>query len=143
MIRRFAKFGIVGATGYVVNIVVLYVVKSIVFAGQTDYLYGIDLILNLALICAIVCSLTSNFLLNYYWTWAERRVSNPQRKRKAYLKYFVLSWLGIFIQVIFTNILVQFGIYYLIASVIAVGAASIANFVLNDKYTFRSNVKNV
>ena len=59
--RRFAKFGAVGATGVIVNLGTLAVLRK--FAVHT----------NLASAIAIELSILSNFLINHLWTFGDRR----------------------------------------------------------------------
>ncbi|WP_428268668.1 GtrA family protein [Haliangium sp.] len=59
--RRFLKFALVGASGVVVNL------------GVLALLLALDLHDNLASALAIEVSLLSNFLVNYLWTFGDRR----------------------------------------------------------------------
>ncbi|HEY0706941.1 MAG TPA: GtrA family protein [Polyangia bacterium] len=59
--RRFVKFGMVGATGVVVNLAVLWVLRRL------------DVHTNVASAIAIEVSILSNFVINHLWTFKDRR----------------------------------------------------------------------
>ena len=63
--RRFIKFGAVGATGVVVNLGCLAVLRK---AGVHT---------NMASAIAIELSILSNFLINHLWTFGDRRGGGP------------------------------------------------------------------
>jgi putative flippase GtrA len=63
--RRFVKFGAVGATGVVVNLGCLAVLRK---AGVHT---------NMASAIAIELSILSNFLINHLWTFGDRRGHGP------------------------------------------------------------------
>jgi len=138
---RYAKFGIVGASGTVVNMAVLYVAQEFVFqhiASPRERLY-----VSLAL--AILIATVNNFSWNRLWTWADRRaapgVAEPGAEAGPgvpglFMRYAVASWLGIALQYSLTLWLSQH-IHYLVANVLAIVVASVSNFVANDRWTFR------
>jgi len=59
--RRFAKFCIVGLTGVIINLGILYILKE-----SFGFLY-------FASIIAIELSIISNFILNDIWTFNDKR----------------------------------------------------------------------
>ncbi len=140
---RYAKFGIVGASGTVVNMAVLYVAQEWVFqqiASPRERLY-----VSLAL--AILIATVNNFSWNRLWTWADRRASPSASEPGAgadagpgvaglFMRYAVASWLGIALQYSLTLWLSQH-IHYLVANVLAIVVASVSNFIANDRWTFR------
>lgn len=136
---RYAKFGIVGASGTAVNMAVLYVAQEFVFqhiASTRERLY-----VSLAL--AILIATVNNFSWNRLWTWADRRASLNAVERGAepgmvglFMRYAVASWLGIALQYSLTLWLSQH-IHYLVANVLAIVVASVSNFIANDRWTFR------
>jgi dolichol-phosphate mannosyltransferase len=126
---RYAKFGIVGASGTVVNIAVLYVMKEFVF----EQLY-------VSLAVAIVLATANNFSWNRLWTWADRNASttsNQRSLRSLFGRYVLASWLGIALQYGLTLWLAHH-MDYRYANLLAIGVASISNFIANDRWTFRT-----
>ena len=118
------KYFLVGGIGVGVNLGLLYVL--------TDFL-GIWYILSQGI--AIAVSITNNFFLHRYWTFKNEIVEPKTLER--YIKFFIVSVVGMCIQLGLTFVLVEnFGIYYLYAAVLSIIAASAFNYLLNRKWTF-------
>jgi dolichol-phosphate mannosyltransferase len=142
---RYVRFGLVGASGTVVNLAVLYVAHEYLFnaiepAGSKPYF-------SLAL--AIAIATVNNFTWNRLWTWSDRlhatTVTEGARLRKRSLlaqlgQYATASWLGILLQYALTLWLTHF-MHYMLANVIAIVIASVSNFIANDRWTFRHRRK--
>jgi putative flippase GtrA len=128
---RFAKFGTVGALGTVVNLVVLWL-------GQEWLLARIEpenLRLSLALTLSIGISTVHNFAWNRAWTWADRRTGDPTPLVQQFGQYALACWFGILLQFIVTRALAD-TMHYMLAAVLAIGLASVANYAINDLWTF-------
>jgi len=131
---RFIRFGTVGASGVLVNLVVLYLAKEFLFSA----IPWPKVSLNLSLAFAIFCSTFSNFTWNRLWTWKDRKTHGSGKPLPVQFGQYALAcWVGIVLQFMFTNILALF-LYYLAANLIAIVIASIFNYVVNDLWTFRS-----
>ena len=128
---RFIKFGIVGASGVVVNLSVLYVGQEFLFRTITQE----TLRLNISLALAIVIATISNFSWNRRWTWHDRRSLRTTTLVVQFGQYALACWVGTAIQVGLTNVFALF-LHYLPANLIAVVIASLFNFVANDLWTF-------
>jgi putative flippase GtrA len=122
---RYIKFGIVGASGTVVNLVVLhlgheYLFTAIESANSKPYA-------SLAL--AITLATVNNFAWNRLWTWSDRvRVtSQPPHTTAQQSDHGQLS----------LTLLLSDSMDYRLANVIAILIASVSNFLANDKWTFR------
>jgi putative flippase GtrA len=140
---RYAKFGLVGASGTVVNIAVLTLAQEFLFRSiepQRERLY-----LSLAL--AIAVATVNNFCWNRLWTWADRRTEAAPGKVEVsawartgvlglFGRYAMASWLGMALQYGLTLWLAHF-MHYLLANVLAIVVASVSNFLANDRWTFR------
>lgn len=138
---RYVKFGLVGASGTVVNLVVLYVAHEYLFRAVEPP--GSKPYASLAL--AILIATLNNFTWNRLWTWADRRKALAGQApalpggARALLRQFGLytlaSWLGIALQYGLTLWLTNY-LHYLLANLIAIVIASISNFLANDHWTF-------
>ena len=118
------KYFLVGGIGVGVNLGLLYVL--------TDFL-GIWYILSQVI--AITISITNNFFLHRYWTF-KNEISEPKTIER-YVKFFIVSVIGMGIQLGLTFALVEnYDMYYLYAAVIAIGSASAFNYLVNRKWTF-------
>ena len=135
---RYIKFGLVGASGTVVNVVVLFIAQEYLFAtiaAPRQRLY-----VSLAL--AIAVATINNFTWNRLWTWADRvQAAQVQHQhlaatRRAVLagqfgRYALASWLGIALQYGLT-LWLSTSLHYLLANIIAIVIASVSNFLAND-----------
>jgi dolichol-phosphate mannosyltransferase len=139
---RYVRFGIVGASGTVVNLAVLYVAHEYLFRAVEPV--GSKPYFSLAL--AIAVATANNFTWNRLWTWSDRlhatAVQEGERLSKRSLlaqlgQYATASWLGILLQYALTLWLAHLGLHYLLANVVAIVVASVSNFIANDRWTFR------
>ncbi|MGD9488623.1 MAG: GtrA family protein [Calditrichaceae bacterium] len=118
------KFSIVGSSGVLVNMFVLY--------ALTEYF---KIYYMVSSIIAIELSILANFTLNEAWTWADRKKSgNYSRIVRYHLSVGIAAVLanGVLL-VVLTEI---FDIYYLISNLIGIAAGMLLNFVINDLWTF-------
>lgn len=138
---RFIKFGIVGASGVVVNLSVLYLGHEYLFAGiEAGYKKP-----YLSLALAITLATLNNFTWNRLWTWADRvrllEANEPQPISARLLamefgQYATASAFGSAIQYVLT-LLLSGSMDYRLANIIAIVAASVSNFLANDRWTFK------
>jgi putative flippase GtrA len=138
---RYLKFGIVGASGTVVNLLVLhfgheYLFNALEAAYKKPYF-------SLAL--AIALATLNNFTWNRLWTWSDRvktleaGEAQPVSIRllgKEFSQYVTASAFGSALQYVLT-LLLSGSMDYRIANVIAIVAASVSNFLANDRWTFK------
>jgi dolichol-phosphate mannosyltransferase len=138
---RYIKFGIVGASGTVVNLAVLYLGHEYVFAhieqGYNKPYFSLAL--------AIALATLNNFTWNRLWTWSDRvkqleasempRVS-LQTLGMEFGQYVTASAFGSALQYVLT-LLLSGSMDYRLANIIAIVAASVSNFLANDRWTFR------
>jgi putative flippase GtrA len=138
---RYIKFGIVGASGTVVNLVVLYIGHEYIFnAIEADYKKP-----YLSLALAITLATLNNFTWNRLWTWADRvRALEADEIQPVSLRmlgmefgqYVTASAFGSALQYVLT-LLLSGSMDYRLANVIAILAASVSNFLANDRWTFK------
>ena len=129
---RFIKFGLVGGSGTVINIVVLYLAQEHFLKGIADF----HTRLNYSIALAITVATISNFYWNRRLTWRDRTRNTPQPALQLFAKYVMAAALSIVIQSLLTKWLALY-LHYLFANVIAIVLSSVVNFVANDKLTFR------
>lgn len=128
---RFIKFGIVGASGVVVNLSMLYLGQEFLFR----HIVQETLRLNISLAFAILIATISNFTWNRRWTWHDRKSLRTTTLFVQFGQYALACWVGTAIQIGLTNVFALF-LHYLLANLIAVVIASLFNFVANDLWTF-------
>ena len=129
--HRFPRFAVVGASGTVVNLVVLYLGQEFLF--RTIAPEGTRL--NFSLSLAVFVATINNFTWNRLWTWHDRREHVRTPVALQFAQYGVACWLGILLQFVITKLLVGH-VHYLVANVVSIVIASVANFVVNDNWTF-------
>ena len=139
---RYLKFGLVGASGTLVNMLVLFLAQEHWFAAIAEPRQRLYASLALAISLATV----NNFTWNRLWTWADRvkaAQAHHERLERTRLRviagqfgsYALASWLGIGLQYGLTLWLAHW-LHYLLANVIAIVIASVSNFLANDRWTF-------
>ena len=135
---RYIKFGLVGASGTVVNLLVLYLAQEFLLAGlgpPEQRLYA-------SLACAIGLATINNFYWNRRWTWQDRQGEWRGSVVTQFVRYGLASWLGTSVQYILTLWLAQH-VHYLVGNVLAIVVASVVNYAANDWWTFRGNPRDV
>jgi dolichol-phosphate mannosyltransferase len=141
---RYIKFGIVGASGTVVNLLVLHLGHEYLFTAIEPV--GSKPYASLAL--AITIATLNNFTWNRLWTWSDRvkdqalaehtdpRHPAPAQLGREFGKYAAASGFGSALQYGLT-LLLSGSMDYRLANVIAIVVASVINFLANDKWTFK------
>jgi dolichol-phosphate mannosyltransferase len=129
-LSKAARFYTVGATGLLLN----YVISMMLTKGIISNFWYLQ-----ASAIGIILSITSNFFLNKIWTFEDRNLS-PRKTLKQYGMFLGLSTVGAVVQLMLLYLFVQSGFQYTASLVLAVAAASVSNFLLNKKWTFREKI---
>ncbi len=122
---RILKFAVVGLSGVIVNMGLLYLLTR--FGG----LYYI-----VSSVIAIEVSILTNFVLNDIWTWKDR-------EKKSYWKRMLQYHISVGITAVLANwlLLIFFteavGLHYMLANLIGISVGMLFNYTLNDLWTFR------
>jgi dolichol-phosphate mannosyltransferase len=126
-----ARFYTVGASGLMIN----YAISSSLANG----LLGNISYTNATLV-GIICSITSNFLLNKRWTFEDKDFS-PWNTLKQYGMFAGISSLGASLQLLIVYLLMEVvGFNYPSSLFIGVAISSISNYLLNKKWTFQEHI---
>lgn len=129
-LSKAGRFYSVGATGLLVNYLVSLFLNTLF--PSTWYLYST--------VIGILVSMTSNFFLNKLWTFENRNFAVKETGIQ-YLMFMGFSSLGAVIQLVLVFALLEnYNIGYPFALILAVSAASIGNFLLNKKWTFKEKI---
>ena len=129
--HRFIKFGTVGFSGTLINLIMLYLNQEYVFRGVVSP----KIRLHLSLSGAIVVATLSNFFWNRRWTWNDRKGKTRHGLCIQIGQYFLASGVAISIQYVLT-ILLSYFVHYLIANIISVIVAAVFTYLMNDVWTF-------
>ncbi len=131
-LSKAARFYTVGASGLGIN----YLMSLLLVGGFSEMWY-----LH-ANIIGIIASMTTNFILNKYWTFEDKDFST-KKTLSQYSKFVGFSSLGALVQLGMVFSLVEASqIAYPIALTLAVFTAAFGNFILNKKWTFKEKLWN-
>lgn len=126
-LTRFFKFCLVGASGVLVNEGLLWILKG--FA---------NLPLALSSGIAIETSIITNFLLNDFFTFSDRRVAGVRSFMRRLGKFNSVSLIGLGINIglllLLTNV---FGLHYLLSNLVGIAAAMMWNYLVNLGWTWK------
>lgn len=129
-LSKAGRFYTVGASGLLVNYIASFVLTTMV--PNVWYLH--------ATVAGIALSITSNFILNKLWTFEDRDLS-LKKTLVQYGMFAGFSAFGALVQLGMVFYLVESqGQSYPIALILAVATASISNFLLNKKWTFKEKI---
>lgn len=117
---RFLRFGLVGGSGVLVNMTVLWLLHD-----------ELSLPLGLSGVAAVLVAICNNFLWNNFWTF---RASRVMARRVA--QFLVISLVGMVINVSVLKLLVHFGSHYLAANFVGILVATAWNFFANSRWTW-------
>ena len=124
---RAAKFGAVGASGVLVNMLVLWLLKE--RAGAP---------LWLASSAAIELSILNNFLWNYHWTFADRQREKRQEWPRALVKYHLAVSVAAVSNFAVLWLLHQlWGMDYLRANALGILAGFASNYWFSNLWVFK------
>jgi dolichol-phosphate mannosyltransferase len=129
-LSKAGRFYTVGASGLLVNYIASLLFNML--APNVWYLYSTFI--------GIVISMISNFFLNKLWTFEDRKL-NVKETGFQFGMFVGFSWLGAIVQLILVYALVEYyNMEYPSSLILAVAAASVGNFLLNKKWTFKEKV---
>jgi putative flippase GtrA len=120
--EQLAKFCLVGATGYVVNL--------LVYAALLD---GADLHYRLAATGSFLVAATNNYLWNRLWTFRHRRGHFGHQG----LRFLVVSVIVYAGNLAILTVLVELGLGKIVSQAIAIVLVTPANFLGNKLWSFR------
>ena len=133
MVRwRFIKFGLVGASGTVINVAVLWLAQEFLLLQIDDF----HTRLNYAIALAITVATINNFYWNRRLTWRDRVSAVHHSALYLFAKYVMAAAVAIALQSVLTKWL-ALHMHYVVANLIAIVLASVVSFIANDRLTFR------
>jgi dolichol-phosphate mannosyltransferase len=129
-LSKAGRFYTVGATGLLVNYLVSFLFGAVL--SNLWYIY--------ATMIGITFSMTSNFILNKIWTFEDRNM-NLKRTLLQYGSFVLFSGIGAIFQLGMVYLMVETEhVSYALALFISVAIASIGNFILNKRWTFKEKI---
>jgi len=135
-ISKVGRYYTVGISGLVINYIVSFLLAN-------DVANSIRLLSNVwyleASIIGAFISSTSNFFLNKYWTFEDKRFE-VRTTAGQYLSFIGMSAVGLIIQISLLYYMVENFVPYRISLIVSIAVATTINFILNKKYTFKEKV---
>jgi dolichol-phosphate mannosyltransferase len=123
---RFLKFCVVGASGVGVNLGLLWLLTE-----KAGLFYLVSAVIS------IEVSIISNFLLNNFFTFTDRRRQGIQAFFKHLLRFNTVSLAGVGINLGTLWLLTSaMGIYYLISNCVGIALATLWNYLVNNWWTW-------
>lgn len=133
--KRVFKFGIVGISGIVVNLGILFILVEFFSTGIP--FFWKDIYKELASATAIEISILNNFLWNDIWTFKSAPVRNVTSWWRRLAAFNAVSVGGALINLgIFTILNGWFSVYYLAAQFIGILVGFLWNFLVNRRFTW-------
>ncbi len=124
---RFLKFCAVGLSGVLVNMSLLWLLTEFV---------GLFYLLSAAI--GIETSIISNFILNDYITFPDRRPSGVKPFFNRLVKFNLVSLAGLGFNIGVLWLLTEvFGIYYLLSNLCGIAVATLWNYLANTWWTWK------
>ncbi len=125
-VSRLMKFCLVGASGVVVNLGLLWILTEFV---------GLFYLVSAAV--SVEVSILSNFALNELWTFRDRaRSAKGALKRVA--KFNLICVGGLMINLVILGAMTElFGVYYMISALFGIAAAVLWNYVMSTMWAWK------
>lgn len=142
---RLMKFGVVGFSGVVVNLIV----SEAFFRALLTPITPETLRLAVANAAGVVVSIFTNFLLNDRWTWGDRRKGELRHWFERLAKYYVLASIAGAVQVgvssasfewVWKHLPIAIGGFEIDSTLsicTGIGAGMVINFVASHFWAFR------
>lgn len=118
---QLAKFGVVGASGYVVNLVV-----------YTALLRGAGFHFAAAATCSFLVAVTNNYLWNRLWTFRSERGHVGRQG----LRFLIVALVAYAANLALLSVLIAFGVDKVLAQAIAILVVTPLNFIGNKLWSF-------
>ncbi|MEE9583235.1 MAG: glycosyltransferase [Dehalococcoidales bacterium] len=126
-LARFLKFSLVGISGVGVNMGLLWLLTEL---GGLFYLASAAI--------GIETSIITNFILNNYFTFADRSQPGVKSFLNRLLKFNMVSLAGLAINLAILWFLTEVpGVFYLLSNLVGIAAATLWNYLANNWWTWK------
>ncbi len=125
MLKQFIRFGIVGVINTSLDFVIYAFLTRLFLFFDEHYL--------IANLISFSIATVNSYIFNKYWTFKD----NSKQHKIQYTKFYLVSLCGLILTQTILYILVELGLYDLLAKAIAVGVVLFWNFFVNKFWTFK------
>jgi dolichol-phosphate mannosyltransferase len=123
--KEFFKFCVVGTSGVFVNMGI-FIALTRIFGIALEYASPV----------AIELSIISNFILNNLWTFRARTVKSSLFKR--FIRFHIVAFsAGVVNYITLLSLVYGLGLIDIVANLLGIVAATIVNYVLNSRWTWK------
>lgn len=132
--RRFIKFCLVGGSGVPINL-------GFTNLGFYALFAGLDMAKRQAFssIFGIIISIFSNFILNDYWTWKDRKSAHSHFLKRL-IKFYLISSLSSGVQFGTAMVLMRWNnLNISLAQLVGIALATVINYLVNNFWTFKAH----
>lgn len=123
---RFLKFCLVGGSGVIVNLGVLFVLVEFFSFGE-----------NTAWFFAVILSIFSNFILNNIFTYSDKKSPSRGESIRRLSYFYITSLFGMILNFLTYRASINLGLHYMLAALVGILAATFLNFYLATKVVWR------
>ncbi len=135
-LSKVSRYYTVGISGLIINYIISFLLANDV--ANSLRLLSNQWYIEASIIGAAISS-TSNFFLNKYWTFEDRRFA-VKSTAKQYASFIGASAIALLIQISMLYYMVENLIPYRISLILAIAVATTISFILNKKLTFKEKV---
>lgn len=127
---RFVKFCLVGSSGVVINLGLLYLLVE--FAGLGK---------NVSWVMAVLISIFSNYFLNTSFTYSDKRSSTRSASVRRVMHYYLISLAVMGFNFLIYRSGVNLGLHYIAAAFIGILVSTLLSFFLVTKLIWKTSAK--
>lgn len=129
---RFIKFFLVGFSGVIVNLGLLYI-----------FVEKLDFTRNFSWIIAVLVSIANNYTLNTVFTYSDRRARNYKESIKRLGQYYFISLALVGLNFFIYRSGMHWGAHYIVAAFVGILFTTIINFVLVMKIVWKEDERSI
>lgn len=123
---RFIKFCIVGGSGIVVNLGILFVL--------VEYAHWNE---NISWFIAVFTSILNNFIWNSLYTYQDRKSESQKKTAQRVFHYYLTSLFVMMFNFIVYTIAMSWGFRYIVAAFAGIVLSTFFNFILANKIVWK------
>ncbi len=128
---RFEKFCLVGLSGVLINLGLLYLFVEFFNIQKT-----------IAFTASILISILTNYFFNSRFTYRDNRSSSRRESLKRLSYYYAFSFLTMFVTLsIYHELINNFHLYYIFSALLAIAFTTVLNFTLVTKVIWKLPVE--
>ena len=130
MLSRFIKFGLIGLSGLFVSLFFIWLFVE--FAHLDKYL---------AWVLGTIIAIFSNYILNSFFTFPDRKTASGKEWRRRLALYFFMTLISVLINYLFYTAFLALKVHYLIAATAGIIISGALNFYFSVLWVWKEKTK--